>query len=465
MKQFKLSIHLFRRDLRLQDNTALIEALASSEQVVPCFIFDERQMEKNAYKGEHSLCFMANSLDELDVALRNKGSRLYYFYGKTEEVVDKLLEQLKADALFINRDYTPFARKRDAKLEKICQQHDVDFSLHADALLQEPEDVLKDDGKPYTVYTPAYKRSSKLPVRDIKRNQYQNYYHKKISGVNSAVIKRLLALPQESLLLKGGRDEGLSLIRRAAKFKNYKIDRDFPAKDGTSKLSAHHKFGTVSIREVYHAIVAEHGKSDHFIREIYWRDFFTHIAFHFPHVFGESFHREYDAIAWANNKSHFKAWCEGLTGFPIVDAGMRELNETGYMHNRVRMIVASFLTKDLHIDWRWGEKYFAQQLTDYDPAVNNGSWQWAASTGCDAQPYFRIFNPWLQQLKFDKECEYIKKWVPELRDLPPDDIHHLDSAQQNMFADYPAPVVDHKEQSAKAKMLFKALKDRWQDDK
>jgi deoxyribodipyrimidine photo-lyase len=239
---------------------------------------------------------------------------------------------------------------------------------------------------------------------------------------------------------------------------DYEVQRDYPAQDFTSHLSAHNKFGTVSIREVYHRIRKLFGASHTLISELYWRDFFTHIVYHFPHVMGGAFHEKYNGLKWANREDFFKAWCEGRTGFPIVDAGMRELNTTGHMHNRVRMVVSSFLVKDLHIDWRWGERYFAQQLTDYDPAVNNGNWQWAASTGCDAQPYFRIFNPWKQQQRYDLDCEYIKKWIPALRSLPPKDIHDLEKQRERKPGSYPEPIVNHRIASAAAESMFASLR-------
>ena len=240
---------------------------------------------------------------------------------------------------------------------------------------------------------------------------------------------------------------------------NYDEERNYPSLSATTGLSAYNKFGLCSVREFFYAVVDQFSEGHTLISELYWRDFFTHIGFHHPKVFGHCFHEKYEKLHWKNDESLFQCWCEGRTGFPIVDAGMRELNATGYMHNRVRMIVASFLCKDLHIDWRWGERYFAQKLIDYDPCVNNGNWQWAASTGCDAQPYFRIFNPWLQQKKFDKEALYIKKWIPNLNNLSSSSIHNLykEKARQKNSSDYPAPIVDHFVESKKAKEMFAAL--------
>jgi deoxyribodipyrimidine photo-lyase len=259
----------------------------------------------------------------------------------------------------------------------------------------------------------------------------------------------------------GGRSGGIAILKTIDRFKDYEQQRDIPGLSATTFLAPHNKFGTLSIREVYHTIKERFGSEHTLIRELYWRDFFTHIAWHFPHVFGHAFYRHYDAIKWENDNELFSAWCSGRTGFPIVDAGMRELVATGFMHNRVRMIVSSFLVKDLLISWQWGERFFAQHLTDYDPSVNNGNWQWAASTGCDAQPYFRIFNPWLQQKRFDPQCAYIKRWIPELSQYSAAEIHKLaDRAGPSggRAREYPAPVVQHSIQKIRAEELFRGCR-------
>ena len=455
-KIYPLTLHIFRRDLRLQDNTALIEALELSESVIPCFIFDKRQIEDNAYKSDNCIQFMLHSLLELDSELKKKNSQLYLFYGIAEEVVAKLLAQLPIKAIFINRDYTPFSRERDKKIAAICRDFNIDFQPYADALLHEPEEIAKPNRQPYTIFTHFFNKSLALHVPAPKNNSAENYYQKPIALEDKAVLPRLLQNNNPSIFVKGGRVEALSLLKKMANLNNYQEIRNIPSKQGTTRLSAHNKFGTLSIREVYATIVKNFGRGHTLINELHWRDFFTHIAFHYPTVFGESFHSKYKNIAWSKNEKHFRAWCEGETGFPIVDAGMRELNTTGYMHNRVRMIVSSFLTKDLHIDWRLGEKYFAQKLVDYDPAVNNGNWQWAASTGCDAQPYFRIFNPWLQQQKFDPDCLYIKQWLPELASIPTKTIHGLSNSNEKLTP-YPSAIVDHATESRKAKIMYKTI--------
>lgn len=456
LKQYPLALHIFRRDLRLYDNTALIESLKSANEVIPCFIFDKRQIENNPYKSNNCIQFMVNSLQELDTELRKKNSKLYFFYGIAEEIVAELLVKYKINAVFTNRDYTPFSNERDKRIEKICHELNVDFYSYADLLLHEPEEIKKVNNQPYTVFTHFYKKCLPLQVQLPIKNLYSNYYSKNIIFEDESILKKLLTINNPNIFLKGGRNEGLLLLKNIKHLSDYQEVRNFPALNKTTQLSAHNKFGTLSIREVYAEIVKHFNTHHTLINELYWRDFFTHIAFNYPYVLGEAFYQKYNAICWSQNQKHFEAWCEGRTGFPIVDAGMRQLNATGYMHNRVRMVTASFLIKDLHIDWRWGEKYFAQKLIDYDPAVNNGNWQWTASTGCDAQPYFRIFNPWLQQSKFDKECVYIKNWIPELASIEPKILHHLNS-QKVKLKDYPEPIVNHAVESQKTKIAYKNI--------
>lgn len=455
MKRYPLALHIFRRDLRLHDNTALLEALKLSEFVIPCFIFDKRQIEVNDYKSDNCIQFMVRSLQELNSELNKRNSKLYLFYGIAEEIIAKLLTKLNIKAIFINRDYTPFSRKRDEKIAKISRDCNIDLHSYADVLLHEPEEIVKLDNHPYTKFTPFLKKALHLPVQAPKNNPYQNYYHNPIPLEDKDTIENLLQKTNTNIFVKGGRVEALSLLKKVKNLDDYQERRNIPSLHGTTQLSAHNKFGTLSIREFYAVIVKNFGRGHALINELIWRDFFTHIVFHYPHVFGEAFHTKYKNIHWSQNESHFRAWCEGQTGFPIVDAGMRELNTTGYMHNRVRMIVASFLTKDLHIDWRLGEKYFAQKLVDYDPAVNNGNWQWASSTGCDAQPYFRIFNPWLQQQKFDPDCIYIKRWISELALLPAKSIHEMWKMKNKLTSNYPHPIVDHTTESQKAKIIYK----------
>lgn len=452
----KKSVFIFRRDLRLDDNTALIQALNNSAKVIPCFIFDPRQVGKdNEYASDNCIQFMIESLKDLEEQLKKKKAKLYLFYGKAEDVIKKLLKQEQCDAIYVNRDYTPFSIARDTEIEHIAHKQNCDFVSCDDLMLNRPEAIATTSNTPYSVFTAYYKRAKKEPVLKPINCNKTNFFSGNIKGDESTTIyKKILKTENKQLHVNGGRSEALKLFKKLKNLENYAKTRDFPALS-TSNLSAHHKFGTISIRESFFAILEELGKSHMLLQQLYWRDFFTYVAYYSPFVFGQPFHAKYKNLSWSKSDNTFTAWCEGKTGFPIVDAGMRQLNSTGFMHNRVRMIVASFLTKDLHINWLWGEKYFAQQLVDYDPSVNNGNWQWSASTGCDAQPYFRIFNPWLQQKKYDKECAYIKKWVPELKDIDPTVIHSWYKESSPRIKNYPRPIVDHSVESKKAKEAYK----------
>lgn len=449
---YRLSIFIFHRDLRLDDNTGLLAALEKSDQVMPAFFLDPHQIGDNPYKSNNAIEFMLHSLKELDADLKHKGSGLCCWKGEPIKILEKLIKRHRIEAVFFNRDYTPFALMRGQAIVQLCNHLGISCHCFDDALLCVPGSVLKDDGKPYTVFTPFFRKAIKNAITSPRQNRFRNYLVSAPSTSKSPSTFKLVKNPNETLFMKGGTKEAQRCLASLSKLDGYDQVRDIPAIQGTSRLSAHHKFGTVSIRKTYHNVVKTHGKTHALISQLYWRDFFTHIAYHFPHVFEGAFHRYYDQIAWENDETKFKAWCQGNTGFPLVDAGMRELNQTGFMHNRVRMVTASFLTKDLHIDWRWGEKYFAQQLIDYDPAVNNGNWQWAASTGCDAQPYFRIFNPWLQQKRFDPDCSYVKLWLPELRNLSSRTIHRLFRDKNSLT--YPKPIVDHSEASEIAEDLY-----------
>ncbi|MFB6181880.1 MAG: deoxyribodipyrimidine photo-lyase [Candidatus Magasanikbacteria bacterium] len=459
MAKYKKSIFIFRRGLRRKDNTGLISALKNSNQVLPCFIFSPKQLENNEYKSNNAVQFMIESLKDLNDQLKQQKGGLYKFYGTQPNIISKLLKKHDFDAVFTNRDYTPFSRKRDKKIKKECKKRDVDFIQKNDYLLIEPEDIETNESNPYKVFTPFYKKAKKKRIDKPETNQHTNYFTGDIDiSKSKKIYNKILASKNDKIFKKGGRKEAMKIIRNLHNYDEYDKQRELPARDGTTGLSAHNKFGTISIRELYWDIRDQLNKEHTLIQELFWRDFFTHIAFHFPKVFGEPFYEKYKQFNWSYSKKKFKAWKKGETGFPIVDAGMRQLNTTGWMHNRVRMIVASFLTKDLRIDWRWGEKYFASKLVDYDPAVNNGNWQWAASTGCDSQPYFRIFNPWTQQEDYDQKAEYIKKWIPELKDIEPSKIHQLNETTQPIKdIQYPEPIVDHDTQRKKTLEKFKQL--------
>ena len=440
------SLFVFRRDLRLEDNTALIQALSDSDQVIPCFILDPRQLESNEYRSLNAIQFMFESLRELNSELLENDSLLYLFKGKSEQVISQLLTHV--DAVYLNRDYTPFSIKRDNSIKNLCLKSGKKFVLCDDLLLHRPENVSTKTGGTYQVFTPFYKNVIQKEIPIPISNTHSNY--SKID-LDNLPINTLKTNNNEDIFVRGGRKNAIHILNDVTQFKNYSDERNYPSPSCTTGLSVHNKFGTISVREFYHAIKNQFGKDHTLITQLIWRDFYTHIAFHHPYVFGNNFRKKYDQIQWSTNTGHFEKWCTGLTGFPIVDAGMRQLNTTGWMHNRIRMVVSSFLTKSLRINWQWGEKYFAQNLIDYDPCVNNGSWQWAASTGCDAQPYFRIFNPWRQQERFDKECKYIKEWIPELRDHSSKEIHNW-----NGCSTYPGPIIDHKSEARRTLELFKS---------
>ncbi len=452
MTHYATSLFIFRRDLRLDDNTALNQALQLSERVIPCFIFDPRQLEPHPYQSQTGLQFMLQALDDLQQQLHSLGAELALYHAAPTQVLKQLFAQYAIQAVFTNRDYTPFSRRRDAELAIVCQALGVAFYSVADALLTEPEHVVKSDQSPYKVFTAFYNTARRLPVALPRPRRQDNF----LLVAPEVTLDQIGFSTETSTLAPkiGSRQQALASLQALARYTDYQTTRDFPALNATSHWSAPLKFGICSVREVFHAITAQLGGDHALIRQLYWRDFFTHIAYHFPYVFGRAFNEKFAALPWHNNPDYFHAWCHGQTGFPIVDAGMRELNTTGFMHNRVRMIVASFLVKDLHISWRWGERYFAQHLVDYDPCVNNGNWQWAASTGCDAQPYFRIFNPWLQQQKFDPACQYIYHWLPEVKAIPITTLHQWH--KQHHVCHYPAPIIDHAVESQVAKALFKA---------
>jgi deoxyribodipyrimidine photo-lyase len=453
MRRYTTSLFIFRRDLRIHDNNALNKALSTSDRVLPCFIFDPRQIHPHPYQSKPALRFMMQSLADLKQSLQALGAELALYEAFPVEIIKKIFERHRIQAVFVNRDYTPFSRIRDSELAQVCNDLNIDFHVVPDYLLIEPEQAVKGNSEPYKVFTAFYNNARQLPVASPQALEKPNFM--KADGESSL---EQLAVQQTECLVNtppGGRNQALTILGQLDQQKDYLATRDYPFQDATSKLSAHLKFGTCSIREAYYVITQHLGLDHPLLRQLYWRDFFTHIAFHFPHVFGKAFISRYNNLMWDNDKEYFEKWRDGKTGFPIVDAGMRELNSTGFMHNRVRMIVASFLTKDLHISWRWGERYFAQHLVDYDPSINNGNWQWAASTGCDAQPYFRIFNPWLQQQKFDPDCQYIYHWIPELKGISPSLIHNWHKMHSGNT--YPAPMVDHALESRAAKERYKDL--------
>ncbi len=457
--KYKKTLFLFRRDVRLPDNTALIRALSESGEVVVGFVFDSRQTneKENKYFSKKGFAFLLQSLAELDGEVEKRGGRLYFFEGLAHEVVSSLIENDGVEAVYLNKDFTPFARARDARIEKTAQKHAVSVHFFDDYTLSPIETVLTGAGKPYSVFTPFMNNAAKSPVPEPEKNAHTNYYSGKLK-TKSIQLSKVSPLLKAKLTIAPGRKAGLRILQNLDALKGYESARNMVAEKGTSRLSPHHKFGTVSIRETYHAIKKQKFDSKQFLAELYWRDFYLHIAYHFPRVFKESFLPWANNIWWLNDKKQFKAWTEGKTGVPIVDAGMRQLNETGWMHNRARMIVASYLTKNLLIDWRWGERYFASRLVDYDPASNNGGWQWSASVGADPRP-LRIFNPYTQAEKYDPSASYIKEWVAELQDVSPTVLTDGKEHDFSLLAPlYSPPLVGQKESFHRAREAYAKAK-------
>lgn len=415
----KVNLFWFRRDLRLDDNAGLYHALKKGIPVLPIFIFDKNILDKLEDKKDARVEFIHQAILNLNEQLKELGSSIKVFYSTPEKVFKNLAKEYAVQSVYTNHDYEPYADERDASVKDFLIKNKIEFKTYKDQCIFEKDEVTKDDGKPYTVFTP-YSRKWKLKMNDFYVKPYPNKkYFKNFIQTSALIIPTLKEIGFE----KSELDFPSKTISKSI-VTNYKEQRDFPAIKGTSKLSVHLRFGTVSIRALAKQALL---LNETWLNELIWRDFYMNILANFPQINqGLSFKPKYDLINWRNNSEEFESWCNGRTGFPIVDAGMRELNATGFMHNRVRMIVASFLCKDLLIDWRWGETYFSEKLLDFDFAANNGGWQWASGSGCDAAPYFRVFNPSEQTKKFDPQLEYIKRWVPEFQDFS-----------------YPKPIVNH----------------------
>lgn len=420
-----------RRDLRTEDNAGLYHALKSETNVIPVFIFDETILSLLPSNDQRVL-FIHQTLVELQATYRKLGSELRVFYGQPTEIIPRFATEVEARAVYINRDYEPLALERDKQMFELLTALGIEFKGSKDHVIFEKNEVMKADGSPYTVFTPYMRRwKEKLTDFHLKSYPVEKYVQHLFKTTERFEIPTLESMHFESKKLHDF--PTASFVEKV--ILHYHETRDFPAVVGTSRQSLHLRFGSSSIRKLATLAMKTNEK---YLNELIWRDFYQMIIFHFPHSAKDSFRKEYDQIQWSRNEAHFKAWCEGKTGYPLVDAGMRELNATGHMHNRVRMVVASFLSKHLLLDWRWGAHYFAEKLLDFELASNNGGWQWAAGCGCDAAPYFRVFNPALQLEKFDKELKYVKKWVPE---------YGTDA--------YPKPIVDHKQARELAILTYK----------
>jgi len=427
----KITLFWFRRDLRLEDNHGLYKALESGYPVLPVFIFDQDILAPLEDQKDARVQFLHQEVLALKKVFEDYGSSFLVRYGRPLSVWQDILEEFPVAAIYANRDYDPYGRSRDKELYQLAQERDIPFRGFKDQVIFDKAEVTKDNGEPYVVFTPYMKRYKQLlQDQDLapfpSEKGLDHLYQTDPLPVPSLEEMKFTAFPFEY----PSREVSDQIIQE------YHQKRDTPAIRGTSRLSLHLRFGTISIRGLAQRARRINPK---FFNELIWRDFYQAILYHFPHSLDKSFKPEYDHIAWENNETHFAAWCNGKTGYPLVDAGMRELNATGYMHNRVRMVVASFLTKHLLIDWRWGERYFARKLLDYEAASNVGGWQWAAGSGVDAAPYFRIFNPARQVERFDPDLRYVRHWVPEYG-----------------TADYPAPIVEHKAARARALERYKA---------
>ena len=415
----KISIFWFRRDLRLHDNVALFNALKSGEKVLPIFIFDTSILDKLP-KNDARVSFIIKELRSMNEHLKSFDASIDILHGKPIEVFESLIKKYQIASVFTNQDYEPYAIRRDQEILELLKSENISFNSFKDQVIFEKNEITKKDGNPYVVYTPYSKKW-------IEAYEQINHIHYSSEDLLSQLYTRSKAkeLTLEELGFEETNTPIKNYIFNSRIINEYEETRNFPALDNTSKLGPHLRFGTVSVRQMVSR--AEEQENKTFLKELIWREFFMQILWHFPHTHKDSFKPKYDRIVWRNNEDDFKKWCNGTTGYPMVDAGMRQLNNTGFMHNRVRMLVGSFLCKHLLIDWRWGEAYFAEKLHDYEMSSNVGNWQWVAGTGVDASPYFRIFNPTSQIKKFDKDFSYIRKWVPDFQELT-----------------YPSPMVDHK---------------------
>lgn len=468
------SIVWFRRDLRCFDHAALSQALRNSTRVFCVFVFDIDILYQLADKADRRVDFIWHSVKELGQTLTTMGGGLIVRHGSAREVIPQLVQEVGATAVFTNRDYEPAAVMRDASVAKTLKRIGIEFNAFKDQVIFERDEVMKGVGRPYSVFTPYKNAWLKRVTGDDLVPHPVAEFTRAFARPEPATLPTLAELGfQATDLIQLGVKPGMSGAQAAwdafqTTLAHYDEVRDSPALDATSHLGVHLRFGTLSIRELARTAHYASGKGAQvWLSELIWREFFQMILYHHPRVMTQAFRTEFDAVAWETHPERFAAWCTGRTGYPIVDAAMRQLNQTGFMHNRLRMIAASFLTKDLHLHWLQGERYFAQKLLDFDLASNNGNWQWAASTGCDAQPYFRIFNPVTQSERFDPQGAFIKRYVPELAAIEAREIHapwQISPIEQQIYGviigrDYPAPIVDHEAARVKALAMFKCIKE------
>lgn len=457
--QYQRAIHWFRRDLRIRDNPALHQACTSSKELVPLYLLSEWQ-KTHPWTGPKRQQFLCESLEDLSRSLSRLGGRLILRKGPQLEEIEKLLSETRADALFLNKDPDPFGKAVETQLKKLCQDRGVAFHSFDDVSLHPFDAILKQDGTPYRVFTPFSKPWLAESVQDLSPAPTHLSTPAELSSLPLPDLSCWGLGPQSTGALPGGEAQARDRLAAALthRIDSYDTNRDSPGIAGTSRLSQDLRWGTISVRELYRS--ARTKSSENYPKELGWRDFYFSILHHFPDVLEQEFNPDWRGLPWKTPDGKFDAWREGQTGFPIVDAGIRELLSTGFMHNRVRMIVAMFLTKDLHLDWRLGEQFFAQHLVDGEIASNNGGWQWSAGTGADAAPYFRIQNPWAQSKRHDPEGRYIRRWVPELAGATAKSIYTPPAPGQSVHPGYPKPILDHSTERDVTLALFKDHKAR-----
>jgi deoxyribodipyrimidine photo-lyase len=443
-----INIFIFRRDLRINDNISLnkLKRTYPKINILPIFIFNKNQIEpsRNPYFSPNAFEFMCDSLQEIP-------SINCYLTDNDLTILNDLKTRFKINAIAFNHDFTPYAIKRDKEIIDWCNKNKIDVIHDEDYTLHKIGTIVKDDTKPYQKFTPFYKKGLLIKPPAISNERFE--FLKDTSSKTISPIS-LITHRNPHLKVKGGRENALKILKKLkdGSFDKYDVEREFPYLDKTTKLSAYIKFGCVSVREVYFCLPLKHG----IVRELFWKDFYANITYFFPYIFGNTFIKKYSKVKWDVNEEFFRKWKEGRTGFPLIDASMRQLNKTGWMHNRCRMLVSCFLVKNLYLDWKLGEKYFATKLVDYDPSSNNGGWQWSASTGTDSQPYFRIFSPTAQLKRYDKDCLFIKQWIDELKDVDNKTIINWET-KNDKDINYPKPMIDIKRSSQRFLSVFKSI--------
>jgi deoxyribodipyrimidine photo-lyase len=460
--KFENGLFIFHRDFRITDNVGLLEASSQCKRVYTCFIFTPEQVGKsNHYRSDNAIQFMIESLEDLRKSIQSKNGELIILHGEHKKCIANAINTLNINCVFFNKDYSPYAIERDNEIIEYCNRHQIKCLPQSDYYLYEPGTVLNGSGGYYKKFTPFYEQVLKIEITKPNKRTITNLSKTTLEIENSITLRDAFSKfthNNDTIAINGGRYRAKQMLTRSlitqAKYSN---ERDFLF-NPTSGLSAPIKFGCISVREVYDAFKQKFGTKSDIIRQLIWREFYAHVLYGYPDVLGQSYQPSYRKIRWSTSEMDFHAWKNGETGFPVVDACMRQLNESGYMHNRGRMIVANFLVKTLLLDWRLGERYFAKKLVDYDPASNNGNWQGISGTGVDLKPYFRDMNPWIQSAKFDKDCVYIKKWVPELANVEPRDIHKwyiMCNDTKYHKTRYYTPIVDYDEQKKKMLELYK----------